>query len=193
MEFEDMKKIWNADSQQHAYAIDEDVLNEKVKRKKKAASKRVSRMEWVLITVNLVAGTIILVKSILTGSNPYFYVMVAIMFVAVGIIYIRRKRRLKDEDQFDRNMLGDLNHAIRNATYQERLSLFAFGYAIPFFIIIFIAAYNDEKSMVYLVSIGVFFIVTIVLSVIEHKTIHQRQRKRLESLKRTLVKADDPR
>ncbi|MEQ8471493.1 MAG: hypothetical protein RIC35_09915 [Marinoscillum sp.] len=183
-----MKKIWNADSQQHAYAIDENVMHEKIIRKKHGSSKTVNRMEWILMIANVLAGTAILVKVLVRDiNNPYLFAMVAVMYLSTAYIFWRRQVRLRDENQFDRTMLGDLDHAIRNATYRERLSLLAFGYAIPFFILIWVAAYHDDKSIYYLIGIPILFIITILASVIEHRTIHMRYRKRLVSMKKMLV------
>lgn len=188
MEFEDMKKIWNAESQQHAYAIDEDAMHQKIMRKKQGSSRTVNKMELFLMIVNMLAGSFILIKNIVRDMhNPYLYAMSAIMYVATAYIFWRRQNRLRDEDQFDRTMLGDLDHAIRNASYRERLSLLAFGYAIPFFVLIWVAAYNDDKSIYFLIGIAAFFVITMLASIVEHRTIHMRYKKRLEAMRKMLV------
>ena len=183
-----MQKIWNADSQQYAYAIDEDAMYQRIQRKRRGSRRAVNKMEWGLMGVNILAGSLVLVKNILMDiHNPYVYGMTAILYVASAYIFWRRQQRLAGENQFDRSISGDLDHAIRNAQYRERLSFMAFFYAVPMFTLLFWMAYQDDKSVIFLVGIGVFFVLTIVLSIFEHRYIHMRYRKRLEAMKKMLL------
>ena len=182
-----MQKIWNADSQQFAYAIDEDAMYQRILAKKKGSKRTVNKMEWFLMAVNVLAGAVILGKNILKDlHNPYLYAMTGLLIVSSGYIFWRRKQRLAGENHFDRSITGDLDHAIRNAQYRERLSLSAFFYATPLFALIFWSAYKDNESTIFLVGIALLFVVTIVLSIFEHRFIHMRYRKRLEKMKKML-------
>ncbi|MAE83461.1 MAG: hypothetical protein CMB80_12035 [Flammeovirgaceae bacterium] len=191
MEFEDMQKIWNADSQQYAYAINEDAMKRKVMGKKIGASRKVNRMEILLMGVNLLVGSFILGKNmIMSLHNPYLYALTIIFYGSVIYMFTQRLKRLKGENDFDRTMLGDINHAISNATYQERLSIFAFFYGIPVFAIVWFSVYESDKSAGFLIGVTVFFILTLALSVVEHRMIHRRHKRRLIQLKQMLVNGE---
>ena len=182
-----MQKIWNADSQQYAYAINEDAMYQRIQAKKRSSHRVVNKMEWGLMIINLVVGSFVLGANLMKEiSNPYHYAMVAILYVSVIYIFCRRQERLKGENLFDRTMLGDLDHAIRNAVYREQLSYFAFIYAIPVFSVVWISFYQKNKSVEYLVGILIFFVIMLLLGFFEHKLIHRRYRKRLEEMKRML-------
>lgn len=183
-----MQKIWNAESQQYAYAINEKMMREKVMRKKAGASKKVSRIEIFLMLVNASAGSFILGKNLLVNiHNPYLYGLTGILYLATLVIFWQRQKRLKEDNNYERNMLGDINHAIKNATYQERLSLLALGYAMPVFGLVWFSAYEDQKSMAFLIGIAAFFLITIALSVMEYYMIHRRHRQRLEAMRQLLT------
>ena len=186
-----MQKIWNADSQQYAYAINEDAMKRKVMDKKIGASRKVNRMEILLMGVNLLVGSFILGKNmIMSLHNPYLYALTIIFYGSVIYMFTQRLKRLKGENDFDRTMLGDINHAISNATYQERLSIFAFFYGIPVFAIVWFSVYESDKSAGFLIGVTVFFILTLALSVVEHRMIHRRHKRRLIQLKQMLVNGE---
>ncbi len=183
-----MQKIWNADSQQYAYAINEDAMYQRILTKKRSSSKVINKMELGLMLINLLVGSFVLGVNLMKElSNPYHYAMVGILYASVIYIFWRRQERLKGENMFDRTMLGDLDHAIRNAIYRERLSYFAFIYAFPMFGVVWVSFYQKDKPVEYLVGIFVFFIIMIILAFFEHKLIHKRYRKRLEKMKEMLL------
>ncbi|WP_258097280.1 hypothetical protein [Marinoscillum pacificum] len=188
MEFEDMQKIWNADSQQYAFAINEDAMQKKILNKKIGASRKINRMEMFLIGVNLLVGSFILGKNlILDLHNVYLYGLSFVLYGSVVYMFLQRQKRIKGENEFDRSMLGDINHAINNATYQERLSIFAFIYGIPVFVLVWFSVYESDKSAAFLIGVAIFFILTLALSVVEHRMIHRRHKRRLVQLKEMLL------
>jgi hypothetical protein len=124
MEFEEMKKIWDAQNKETVYAINEVALHNRILTKKKQSNSIANISELLLITVNLAAGGFVMVISLLEKGSHLVYMFILSLWMFGSALYsiISRVRRIRGEYQFDRTMLGDLRLAIYTATYQVRLS-----------------------------------------------------------------------
>lgn len=190
MNIEDMKKIWNEQDQQHQYVIDEQLLQENIQRKKRKGSRFVNKMEWAMIFSNLLAGgSIIGMNMIRHNTHPYISALGAVMLAAAVYVLIIRQKRLKNENRFDRTMLGDLDHAINNANYRARLSYSMLIYWILFSLLLLGTAILEGWSVMQVTGIAVFCIVVGLLGRWEHKSWHVANKKRLEALKSKLMEA----
>jgi len=190
MNIEDMKKIWNEQDQQHQYVIDEQLLQENIQRKKRKGSRFVNKMEWAMIFSNLLAGgSIIGMNMIRHNTHPYVSALGAVMLAAAVYVLIIRQKRLKNENRFDRTMLGDLDHAINNANYRARLSYSMLIYWILFSLLLLGTAILEGWSVMQVTGIAVFCIVVGLLGRWEHKSWHVANKKRLEALKSKLMEA----
>lgn len=190
MNIEDMKKIWNEQDQQHQYVIDEQLLQENIQRKKRKGSRFVNKMEWAMIFSNLLAGgSIIGMNMIRHNTHPYVSALGAVMLAAAVYVLIIRQKRLKNENRFDRTMLGDLDHAINNANYRARLSYSMLIYWILFSLLLLGTAILEGWSVMQVTGIAVFCIVVGFLGRWEHKSWHVANKKRLEALKSKLMEA----
>ncbi len=190
MNIEDMKKIWNEQDQQHQYVIDEQLLQENIQRKKRKGSRFVNKMEWAMIFSNLLAGgSIIGMNMIRHNTHPYVSALGAVMLAAAVYVLIIRQKRLKNENRFDRTMLGDLDHAINNANYRARLSYSMLIYWILFSLLMLGTAILEGWSVMQVTGIAVFCIVVGLLGRWEHKSWHVANKKRLEALKSKLMEA----
>jgi hypothetical protein len=188
MKFEEMKKIWDEQNQEHLYVIDEKRLHDNIKVRKQKGSKLINRMEWFLIAVNFLTGTFLLTTVIIEKESDLFInTLVVVMLGAALFIYSRHRARLKNENRFDRSMLGDLDHAIANATYQARLSYSMLIYFVLVWILVFLSAINSQSSMKMMIFLGVMFVVFLFLGSWEHKAWHLGRKKRLESMRAKLV------
>ncbi|MEQ9413515.1 MAG: hypothetical protein RIF39_06775 [Cyclobacteriaceae bacterium] len=188
MKFEDMKKIWDEQDQQHKYVVDEKKLHETIQMRKRKGSRYVSKMEWMLIFANVLAGGVIIVMNFIKTSGDIYANGLGVLMLAAGIyIYTKRNHRLKNENRFDRTMLGDLDHAISNANYRARLS---YGMLIYFIFVAILSignAMEEEKSLEKIGLIVVFFVITWFLGRWEHKAWHVANKKRLISMRDKLV------
>lgn len=188
MKFEEMKKIWDEQSKEHVYAIDEKRLHQNIEEKKHTSSSLVSKIEIMLIVVNLLAGSTVLGLNIVQQSGNLFDNAVALLMLATAVyVFFKRNHRLKNEDRFDRTMLGDLDHAISNATYQAKLSYGMLINAVIIGILLFLNAVAEDKSPGILFLIIVLFAITIYLSRWEHRSWHVARKKRLEAMRAKLV------
>lgn len=186
MKFEDMKKAWS--EHHHKFEIDEKKLHESIKHKKKKSSRFVSQVEWILIFANLIAGGTIVAMSFVEKSGEIYANALGLVMLAAGIyIYTRRSHRLKHENRFDRTMLGDLDHAISNATYRARLS---YGILIYFLFVAVLTVSNaiyEDKSWLKIGLIIVFFAITWLLGRWEYRSWHLADKQRLEAMRKKLV------
>ncbi|HCM75934.1 MAG TPA: hypothetical protein DIS90_06105, partial [Cytophagales bacterium] len=182
--------IWNEQDQQHQYVIDEQLLQENIQRKKRKGSRFVNKMEWAMIFSNLLAGgSIIGMNMIRHNTHPYVSALGAVMLAAAVYVLIIRQKRLKNENRFDRTMLGDLDHAINNANYRARLSYSMLIYWILFSLLMLGTAILEGWSVMQVTGIAVFCIVVGLLGRWEHKSWHVANKKRLEALKSKLMEA----
>src|SRR5258708_3523845 len=88
MEFDEMKKIWDAQNNQPLYVIDEKALHNRIQSKMNTVLRLTNISEWSLIMIYLVAG------GILIGLNPFkpeaniFLYLEAIWMFAVDVYFV---------------------------------------------------------------------------------------------------------
>jgi len=187
MKFEEMKKIWDEQNKQHLFVIDEKRLQQNIEMKKRASSKLVSKIEIMLLVVNILSGSMVLGLNIQQATNVFNNVMGLLMLATAAYVFIKRSQRLKSENRFDRSMLGDLDHAISNATYQARLSYSMLFYAVAIGVLMFLNAMVENKSFTVLLAIAAGFAVTIYLARWEHRGWHLARKKRLVAMREKLM------
>ena len=191
MEFNDMKKIWDSTGQAYMYAIDEQQLAETIRKKKRSTGKFVSRMEWFLISVNFATGLFLLIASLVgNGHNWYIYLFSFMLLIMGGYIYYRHRLRIRQEGQFDRSMLGELKHAISNATYQARLAYFMLLFSIPAGILLWLSAWSDEQPFWFLVAVGVGSVLVFLAARWEYRSLHIARKRKLEMMLNMLTQTD---
>jgi len=187
MKFEEMRTIWDEQNKQHLFVVDEKLLQQNIEGKKRSSSNLVSRIEIMLIVVNIFSGSIVLGLNIQHAANLFNNAMGILMLATAMYLYFKRSSRLKSENRFDRTMLGDLDHAIANATYQARLSYGMLFYVMAIGILMFLNAMAENKSFTILLAITILFAITIYLASWEHRGWHVARKKRLEAMRAKLV------
>jgi hypothetical protein len=165
MEFDEMKKIWDAQNNQPLYVIDEKALYNRIQSKMNSLLHFTSISEWLLIIINLGAGAILLGHNpFTTGSNIFLGLEAVWMFAIVVYLVVSRIRRIKASRQFDRSIHGDLNHAISLASYQMRISQIIRWNFLPMGAIMIFSGWESGKlfkvSAIILVSFTLAFYVT---------------------------------
>lgn len=187
MEFEEMQKIWNEQKGENMYVIDENALHNRIKSKKKAASKRINKVEIGLILINSICSIILLIGAL---DNPHYWehVSSAMMLGTVIYVFYSRRKRKKAENNFDRSMLGELNHAIANTDSIISFSrLMIVGYLIPFSIFfvgkMIVLGASIEK---WLTVFGLYLLAFILIQW-ERKSCHFPRKRHLEALRKKLT------
>jgi len=122
MEFDEMKKIWDAQNNQPLYVIDEKAMHNRIQSKKNTVLHFTSMTEWGLIMINLcTAGLLVNFNPLKSGPDIFLTLEAAWMVGLVIYLAVSRIRRIKASLQFDRSIHGDLDHAISLAGYQMRI------------------------------------------------------------------------
>jgi len=188
MEFEEIKKIWDMQNNETLYAINEKALHHRILSKKRSAGHIANFSELLSIFVNAGIGLFILGMAIFSpGAHVFMYLMAAWMFMTTLYLIMTRIRRRKSENRFDRSMLGDLDHAISNATYQVRLSRIMLWNSLPIGVLIPFGFWERGKLSVWiLVFMLIFFAFVYYAGGWEHR-IYKRKKRELEALQKKLM------
>ncbi len=194
MEFDEMKKIWDTQSNKAMYAIDEQTLHNRVIGKKMKAAKIADRTEKILIGAFSLSATFIVVMSMVDRHYEISSLLVAMfMYIGASQVYRKRSSRLTEQNSFENSILGDLEDALTNANYQVNLSR---SIRYFFVIIALLTTYSvvDSWEEWWQGAIMlVFFGLTYVLAKWEHRTFYVSQKRNLESMKEKLVNLqEDP-
>ncbi len=165
MEFDEMKKIWDAQNNKPLYVLDEKALHNRIQSKMSTIRHFTSVSEWLLILINLGAGAVLIERNpTKQGANIFLYLEAAWMFGIVVYIVVHHFRRVKAGRQFDRSIQGDLDHAISIASYQMRLSQIIRWNFLPMGVIMIFSGWEAGKllkvSLVILISYSLAFYVT---------------------------------
>jgi len=190
MEFDEMKRIWDAQNNQPLYVLDEKALHNRIQAKMNGALHFASINEWFSIFVYLGAGGLLLgLNSFKSGANIFMYLESAWMFATVLYVVVSRIRRIKASRRFDRSIHGDLDHAISLAAYQVRLSRIMCWNVLPMGTIMIFSGWEVGKlfkaSAVILISVALAFYVGR-----KGDRVNKRRKRELEVLKEKLETGD---
>jgi hypothetical protein len=186
MEFEEMQRVWDSQTNQPLYAINETALHNRIISKKEKARHITNISELLVIIVNAGMGSFILALNFFKQStNIFLYLMAIWMFGSALYLLVSRIRRISGGKRFDRSMRGDLDHAVSVATYQVRLSLLMRWNILPMGILVLLSVWEGNKSVWIIVLILAFFAIVHFASAWEHNIYRSRKRE-LEALRNKL-------
>lgn len=186
MEFDDMKKIWDKQNNETLFVINEQAMHNRILSKRTSASHIVNISELLSIIVNAGAGMLMLWLALTKpGGNLFLYLMASWMLLTLTYILTSRIRRRKTENKFDRSMLGDLEHALANATYQVRLSQLMRWNNLPISLFLLIGLWENGKPLWIVAVVLIFFSLVHYASGWEHN-IYEAKKRELESLQKKL-------
>lgn len=186
MDFEELQKVWMADSQEAIYVINEKALHTRVTAKKNTALHIAHVSELLLIIGNVSAGIFVAGVSYWNNNrNIFIYIMAAWMLLTAGYVLVNRIRRLNRQPRFDRSMQEELQHALTTATYQVRLSHLMRLNVLPIGILSVLGVWDGVKTIWFAAGILLFFCIVYYLSGWEHK-IYKRKKRELEVLQSKL-------
>lgn len=191
MEFEELKKVWDKQNEKPIYVMNEEALHRRILSKKKGASHITSFTELMLILVNAGAGALVLIVTLSKPANIFMSVLAGWMFVTAGYALTHRLRRLRDTNVFDRSMLGDLQHALSDATYQVRLSGIMRWNILPLGALTVLGVLQSSGSWWFAVGLVVFLALAHFAGGWEHR-IYERRKVELERLREMVERADEP-
>ncbi len=183
MEFEQMKKIWDTQSNEVLFVLNEQALHNRIVAKKAQAG-RITRVSEILaIIVNLIGGGFVLGMNLLSRNvSLWMNAMAGWMFMTAIYVIVNRIKRLAGDRRFDRSIAGDLDHAIATATYQVRFSYILRLNAVPIAIFLLGGMWETRMSIWLSAALLAFFALTFYVSGWEHN-FYERRRQELELLR----------
>lgn len=117
MEFKDMQVIWNSETQEKLFAINETAMYEAIKHKSQSIDQSLQKSEWIAVGVNLLVGLMLTIDGLRDGDHTYQYVL-PLMYLGFFIVgLLRRKTRQQKQMQFDKTMVGEVDKAIWQVDY----------------------------------------------------------------------------
>lgn len=195
MEFEEMKKIWDAQNGQAMYAIDETALHNSVIKKKTKARRTADLTEKIFIGANIISATMIAVPSIIKDKYSISgTLMMVLMYVTAGFILYIRNKRLKSQDRFESDMVGDLDNAIATADYQVKFSKTSRFYLLSVVLLTLSSLVESGSPWWVIVLVVIFFTVTYFAARWEHRTFYVSQKKDIRAMRDKIIsmEKEDP-
>jgi hypothetical protein len=190
MEFDEMKKIWDTQSNEPLYTLSEKALHKRIEAKKNQARHITNFSELLWIIVNLVAGCFIAgVNFFRLRESLFMYCLAAWMLGTAVYMLASRVRRIRATGRFDRSIRGDLSHALSVATYQVRISQVGRWNILPMGILVIIGVWDSGKSVWWLGGLVIFFGLANYFSRWEHG-IYEKRKRELETLQTKLESED---
>lgn len=187
MEFDELKKIWDSESNQTLFVINNEAMQKIVATKRDQSGRIANFTEWLMVSVNVMAAAVILVAVSRKDSINIFMILLMLwMLGSAAYVVIRRIVRIRGMRRFDRTMLGDLDYALELATYQVRLSALGRWNAIPVGVITVLALWQGGQSMVLAAGTVAFIALASWAAGWEHR-IYKNRKRDLAQLKSKLV------
>ncbi|SFC19262.1 hypothetical protein [Spirosoma endophyticum] len=182
MEFDEIQKIWDSQTHEPLWSINETALHKRILVKKEKVSHIANFSELLLLVVNIGAGSLTLgLNYFKPPTNLSLYLMSAWMLGTALYVLVSRIRRLKSSDTFDRSLLGELKQAMSMATYQVRLSQLMRWNIVPIGFLSLLGFWESGQSIWLSLGLLIFFGMTYFAGGWEHR-IYQAKKRELEAL-----------
>jgi len=188
MEFEEMQKVWDKQSNEMLFVINEGALHKCVKAKKRQANRTVNVTEIGLMIVNTITVGILVADAIIDKEGFWDYGGALAMMLTVGYLLVIRTKRQKSENRFDRSMLGELDHAISST--QSTISIAStmiWWYFTPIAVFTISKMIFKGASVESWLLISGAFVLAYFLVNWEKSHCHEPRKKHLEALREKLV------
>ena len=188
MEFDEMKKIWDAQNGQTLYAIDEEALHKRVLKKKDKSARLANMSELMLIGSLIFSTGIIMSAAIYKSKFDLLPMGMALMMAIVAVmIYMRRRKRLSWQNNFENSILGDMNQAVANANYQVKLSQSVKWLYLAVAILSVVGVVDAAEEWWKGALVAAFFIIVMYAARWEYRTFYVSQKKGLEKMRDKLT------
>ena len=182
-----MQVIWNEQSSEKLYAIDQSALDKMIGKKAKKSIRQVILFETVLILVNFGTGGWMLYDAINENGHPFVYVLSAAYLVYGCYMIYRRFGRKTQEAQFENTILGDVDKAIYRTKYliKEGYRMY-WWYLLPIMIGFSILMIFEQKYTWLLLPAAFLPLVYYGIKW-EMRKLHRPRRESLESIRAALL------
>jgi len=183
-----MQKIWDSESNQTLYIMNQSKVDEIVNKKSNNAHARANYVEGFIIIMNVVVPLILLLIGGLhdtIGFGEYSFCGFALITVIATLIY--RRNRIKSQPVLGDSMLDNLDHAIHNATHQARMTgFFLIWYIVGVGVLSIYNLILEEANIWFIIGMTIVFVIGLIVGRWEQRCWHERKRDELISLRNKL-------
>lgn len=153
MDFENMQKIWDQQSNQVVYAFDEQTLFDKVVKKQHSINRLVGCFEWTAIFTFVGLAVFALVEGFI--QKQFYQMPLGAVFVGLAAYMIRdRQRRLNSIDEV-RDIRSSLDNGILSIKHQiKRQRNIIWWFFAPLIGVSVYQGYFSDKSF-WIISIAI--------------------------------------
>lgn len=189
MEFEEMKKIWDTQTNRPLYVIDEDALHNRIRAKLRSTVRMNDTNDFGLILVALITAVLLL---LIQGLSIWNIITSAILILVAVYVLASRLGRIKQEQQFDRSMLGELGYAISGIDYEIRRSrTIMWWFILPVIIPAAIKLFQADATLWQMIIVPAAFVLSLLVIQWGLKNSLIPKRRHLESLLQKITE-DNP-
>lgn len=190
MELEEMQVIWNSDSQEKMYAINEKALYSYIKSKSNSVTHSLSFVEWLMILINLGVGIFLLADARGENAPAYEYVL-PIMYLVYSVYSIYRKlaRRQEENRQFEATIVGEVDRTLWRMNYLIKQSQgMIVWYLLPIGLVAAVTFYLESSNPLWpLIILLVVAPTAYLVSRWEVNKFYLPKKRELEALRAKLV------
>lgn len=186
MEFDELQKIWDTQNKQPLYVINEQALHNRIVAKKHQVVHIAIVTEWILIIANTASGAFVLQQNYAGRRGLVFAYLLAVWLLGTALyVLVNRIRRMREQQQFNRSLNGDLQHALATASYQVRISRIMRWNTLPIAVLVLFGAWEGGQSLWFLGIVALFFVLVFFASGWE-MGIYRTKMKELQVLQQKL-------
>ncbi len=185
MEFEDMKKIWDSESNEALFVINESALHHRIRSEKNRSTRINQWNDKGLILIAIVTAGLLLILKEPTG---YTYLSAIVMIAVAIYVAMEKNRRKRSEGHHGHTLVDELDIALANVDYEVRRSkTFVWWFLLPATIPALLnMALSGEPSWKWAVMPAAVVLAYFVVRA-DLKCNHLPKKRKLEELRRTLI------
>lgn len=186
MDFKDLQKVWNQQTNEPMYIIDQQALYQQVRRRALQADRIARTNEWGMMIIAVLTSLMLL----WIGSDTTYQIVASIAMLGTGAyVFWQRRLRLASLDRQPSSILAELDQAIVNANYLVRFAqTFAYWFLMPTALVtIFRMTQKEVDPWRWLFVLGSFLLAFLLVRW-ELNCKHLPRKQALEELRETLTK-----
>jgi len=184
MQFEDLQKVWDQQNQKPMYVLNEEALQQQIRRKGNKISRYISVNEFGLLIISVFTTANLLLTS---EHRTYAFLVGLAMFSSCVYMFWGRYQRLKKTPESD-SLLAELEYTISQSDYYLRFAkTFFLWFMLPMTLVVAYRLMSAQASFwKWLLIIGSFLLAFLLVR-LELRYKHLPRKRSLEKLKEKLL------
>lgn len=186
MDFKDLQKVWNQQTNEPMYIIDQQALYRQIQRRAKQADLVAKTNEWGMMTIAVLTSIMLL----WIGKDTAYQILASVAMLGTGAyVFWQRRLRLASLHQQPNTILEELDQALTNANYLVRFAkTFVYWFLMPTAAVTIFRMLQKEVDLWRWLFILAAFLLSFALVRWELISKHRPRKRALEELKETLTR-----